>query len=742
MRNSVIIGVNQYESVPRLTGCVRDAVDIAETLEMPEYGFKNKILVDSDATRRNCLDALWSAVDMGGKFLVIYFAGHGSVRSGVGYLVTADGVAPDPGIALTELAQIVATASEKYDHVFAILDSCHSGAGSTWVDHRPLTASTVSESIYVVNSSRILMAACRPEQFAHELPEPDAHGAFTKVLLDGLMGDAVDYVGNVTVHALFETVAARMDTNDQTPVFKGDSAGSVVLGSGFQPRAGAPIAPNEKAALLSKGERLLDEYQLLHTAELSQADHRRSTGLNKCARSLNEVIRWFKDTERTDADVLREPEWRQFLDRLLNYQAALASVGVGDITPLGKIERKVGGGGFGNVWELCDEAGQRVAYKVFHGPELADAVKAKRFRNGFHSMASLSHPQIVGVKELTEAPLGFSMDLIDGADLRDAYVDRDNASLLLTLALDIADTIRYAHGAGVVHRDIKPENVILRLDVELGEPVPHLTDFDLAYIETNRTVTINMVGGVVNYAAPEQFYASNGAAARALTVDVYAFGQLLFYLIVGSDPSADRRDRNADRFRTAIGELYSYQAAEILIALYASATQTDPRLRQQSMDEICAQLTRAKILHDASEHSTGFEPEEVCRQVAYGYVGPGRFAAERGKVTLQSRAGTLSIEMEPRGVPARNSTGDFQMTISATQKFGVPGAASGTQGRLILNQRLDRRLQRFQEVTRTPGNQGYFQTHIRATGVPLNAAGVGRLAEILAGAIGAIEQLD
>lgn len=442
MRHSVVIGINQYENVSRLAGCVRDATDIAATIAMPEYGFESTVLLDEEATRRNVLDALWSAAERGGDSLLIYFAGHGGVHSGGGYLVTTDGVKRDPGIGLPELAQIIATAATNYPHVIAILDACHSGAGATWSDHRPLMADVLNDSIEIVNTSRILMAACRPEQFALEVGEPDAHGAFTKVLLDALTGDAVDFNGNVTAHGLFEFVNSRMDTEQQTPVFKGDSAGSVVLGSGFQPREGAPIPQREKSELLAKAERLLDEYQLMQTRELSRTEHRRESGLIACSRFLSEIIRWFDESETKDSDISRNLDWKRFRHSLRNYQGSLASVGPGDNLLLGPVERHVGGGGFGNVWELSRVHNPPIAYKIFHGSELNDAVKAKRFRNGYYSMKSLDHPRIVSVHDLTEAPLGFSMDLVNGADLRDSFVDRTDASSMLACAMDIADTVR------------------------------------------------------------------------------------------------------------------------------------------------------------------------------------------------------------------------------------------------------------------------------------------------------------
>ncbi len=53
------------------------------------------------------------------------------------------------------------------------------------------------------------------------------------------------------------------------------------------------------------------------------------------------------------------------------------------------------------------------------------------------------------------------MEFVDGPNLRDfapSYMDADEN---ITLLLLVAETIRHAHGRGVIHRDIKPENILL-----------------------------------------------------------------------------------------------------------------------------------------------------------------------------------------------------------------------------------------------------------------------------------------
>ncbi|GAA1970226.1 protein kinase domain-containing protein [Microbacterium deminutum] len=739
-RRAVVIGINSYANVGRLAGCVRDATDVADALTGTGYDFQTVLVVDDDATRRKCLDELWSAAEAEGEFLVVYFAGHGLVHGGAGHLVTTEGVPRDPGIGLLELGHIMASASQNYAHVIAVLDSCHSGAGITWSGYTPLTQDAIEHGVAVVNASRILLAACRAEQVAFETAEPDARGAFTKVLVEGLHGGAVNHQGDVTVHSLFDFLDSNMDTLRQTPVFKGDSAGSVVLGTGFSPRLGAPVPTQEANQIFAKAESLLDTYQLLQTSELSRLDHRRQVGLRTCAQKLSEVVRWFDETENLAKDVARDARWRGFRSSLLNYQASLSNLNDGDVLPVGKVERRIGGGGFGQVWEV-ESQGHKQALKVFHGSELSDPVKPTRFRNGYYSMRSLTHPRIVAVHELTEAPLGFTMDLIQGADLRDAYIDRTDSRTLLALLIDIADTVRFAHGRSIVHRDIKPENVILAWDETSGEPAAHLTDFDLAYIETNRTVTVNLVGGAVNYAAPEQFYASNGSVARDFTVDVFGFAQLMYFILHGSDPAADKPAQNTQRFSNSVAGLFPAEPAELLIGLYKQSSSVDPSGRPQTMEEVHAVLSRAKVLHEATMSGAQLTAADILRQVAFTYAGPGGYSMDDEVVRMESRAGTMQIEVRQRGVESDGAS-DFLMTFSVSQQFGIPGASSGGHARGILNQRIDKRLQRYPDVRRSAGKHGYFQTHLTIERVPLSTSGIAELSILLSEIIAAIEHVD
>ena len=81
----------------------------------------------------------------------------------------------------------------------------------------------------------------------------------------------------------------------------------------------------------------------------------------------------------------------------------------------------------------------------------------------------------------------------------------------------------------VVHADVKPGNIIVQQ--HNSRPFPKLLDFGLSRIATRGA---KIRGGTPSYMAPEVLAKTAGRATAA--VDVYAFGQLLFYVASGRHP--------------------------------------------------------------------------------------------------------------------------------------------------------------------------------------------------------------
>lgn len=99
---------------------------------------------------------------------------------------------------------------------------------------------------------------------------------------------------------------------------------------------------------------------------------------------------------------------------------------------------------------------------------------------------------------------------------------------VIRYAIDICSALSVLHGLNIVHRDVKPENVIIDAS---GKAV--LIDLGISRFVTGTKKRDTNKLGTVNYAAPEQF----GATESTFATDVYAVGTLINYLITGVYPS-------------------------------------------------------------------------------------------------------------------------------------------------------------------------------------------------------------
>ncbi|KUN33006.1 hypothetical protein AQJ30_35535 [Streptomyces longwoodensis] len=733
----MIVGIDSYPGAP-LFGCVNDAKDVASCLSLEQYDFDSKLLLNGQATRSNIrrhLHELAYGEEEGGT-LLFYFAGHGQVLGQGGHLVTHDGEMYDPGISLGDMAQIMESASNNFDHVVTILDCCHSGSAYSWTNSRPLQAGDIEREVPAVNESRCILAACRPEE---EAEERRGRGIFTDALTSAMLGDAVNWDGNITLLGIYEYVTAALSSEIQTPVFKGDIAGTVVLGSGFPKREGPPIDRSELAQNLAKAHHLVDQYHYLQLTELSERNVRLQQGSKTCSIELEPVVNWFEETEKALPDLRRNSDWINLVARVREFRKNLADISVGEQTRFGRVIRHLGHGGYGHVWELEGDGGKRYAMKVFHGNELDDEVKVRRFANGYNNMRKLEHPYIVRVHEMLAAPYGFLMDSIPGDNLRKAYIDRGDPESVLQLMIDICETVQHAHSQQVRHRDIKPENIIAEYNGD-GRLAPYLTDFDLAYHETNRTVTTNIgVGGVINYAAPEQLFEPNARTARSETVDVFSLAQLMFFVITGRDPSGENFTKNVEILTHDLASWVDDRAAATLINLYKSSTSKQPSERPQTVVDFVSELRRAESVIQIASGTDQIPEGDLCRRIGHLYAGINHYSATEGECRMNSRSGQVEIVARIKNITPRG-TASMELECAVTDKIPVPSLKSGRSARDSINIRLDKVVARLPGVQRHAGNKGAYQVFFTINDVTLNVTGVNRVTDIISAAVAGIEQ--
>lgn len=324
-----------------------------------------------------------------------------------------------------------------------------------------------------------------------------------------------------------------------------------------------------------------------------------------------------------------EPDFQQLLQQTLNQRFQLY--------------RQLGEGGLSTVFAAIDlQTDQTVVVKVsdprhltqttFHSD--AERQEARqywaemtdRMQREVAALTHVQHPNIVRVLAAGTISADLSyvvMELLRGKTLREEMNVRTPLPIseAIAIAAEVATALSVIHARGIVHRDLTPRNIFLcevsegrRGEEEKGRkgeretlspPLPHsptplrsssvkLIDFGIAKFPKQpgaQTYTQHAVmAGTPGYASPEQFQ-NLPVDHRA---DIYSLGVMLYEMVTGEKPFPGRsateialkqmRDE-AVRPRMLVPELPIRLEALILRALAK-----DPAVRQQSAEELAAEL--------------------------------------------------------------------------------------------------------------------------------------------------------
>ena len=195
-----------------------------------------------------------------------------------------------------------------------------------------------------------------------------------------------------------------------------------------------------------------------------------------------------------------------------------------------------------------------VAHKSLLKEFADDPFEQKRFLREARVTALMQHPNTIPIYELSrdnKSHYFFTMKLVEGYTLREVLdqaiadgtqaVDGYGFHRMVTLLIQVANALDYAHSHGVIHRDVKPANIlmgpfgeVLLLDWGLAtvwsespEEVPDmplLTDGDPSLTASGK------LQGTAHYMSPEQIEASPSIDHRT---DLYSIGALLYEILAG-----------------------------------------------------------------------------------------------------------------------------------------------------------------------------------------------------------------
>ncbi|MCX4241147.1 serine/threonine-protein kinase [Paraliomyxa miuraensis] len=285
-----------------------------------------------------------------------------------------------------------------------------------------------------------------------------------------------------------------------------------------------------------------------------------------------------------------------------------------------RIERRLGAGGMGVVYQALDErVGRAVALKLVL---VGDAeVDRERLRREARALARLSHPNVVEVFEIgehhdpdaSEPPHAYVvMELIDGSSLdRWLRLRRRTPAELVPVFIQAGEGLAAAHAQGLVHRDFKPGNVLVGNDGRV-----RVVDFGLvrevdaderrapasgdgsapAVLPTGSGESLTKTGAIVGtpaYMSPEQL-AHLPVDPRS---DQFSFCVALYEALFGQHPFVVDEAWSMLPFNVLEGTVVPPPAdrrvSQRLTAAILRGLAVRPQERWPSMDALLSELRRA-----------------------------------------------------------------------------------------------------------------------------------------------------
>ncbi|MES2261187.1 MAG: SUMF1/EgtB/PvdO family nonheme iron enzyme [Pseudomonadota bacterium] len=339
-----------------------------------------------------------------------------------------------------------------------------------------------------------------------------------------------------------------------------------------------------------------------------------------------------------------------------------------------RLERLIGMGGMGQVWQATDMATQaelghsdQVALKILPPQLTQSPTHAKLLIEEATQARRLAHENIVRVYEWAQDPATSSyfiiMECLEGQDL-DAWLAHNGTiglDQVETLLRPVAHALQYAWDKyKLVHRDLKPGNVFLtqRGDIKL-------LDFGIASRARNAGSSLGLQtpnAGTNGYRAPE---AGTNQRQPSQKLDVYAVAVMIYQMLEGRLPFDETR-----------GPQFLPAAPAALTPLQWQVLQRGFAYAQEQRPESVADLL------DALQRAVGPSEEELAAQ------------AEQERQRAQERERERAVQAEQ----ARLLEQQRQVELAARRKAEAQAAA-------IEKVRIDQQRRELEKMQRLQAEQ-------------------------------------
>ena len=282
-----------------------------------------------------------------------------------------------------------------------------------------------------------------------------------------------------------------------------------------------------------------------------------------------------------------------------------------------KIERLIGKGGMGTVWEGTHlSLGMRVAIKFIKGDYAGHSVARARFELEARAAARLRTKYAVKVFDcgMTSGGVPFLvMEYLQGQSLLEHVQKNGPLSFAetVTLIAQAAQALGEAHSLGIVHRDVKPDNVLMVADPDATSPtaplLAKLIDFGVVKMlpqgaaagagrdgEPAMATGMGIVIGTPNFMTPEQL---RGEAEPNIGADLWALATCAFTAITGRIPfegsTLSEVVLKVCRDKPPVPSRTNASVPPEFDAWFARACDANPAKRFRSARELASSLARA-----------------------------------------------------------------------------------------------------------------------------------------------------
>jgi len=195
----------------------------------------------------------------------------------------------------------------------------------------------------------------------------------------------------------------------------------------------------------------------------------------------------------------------------------------------------LGEGGMGVVFRAFDiKTKSLVALKTMR--DVSDPLAVELFSKEWSVLASISHPNIVDIRDVGEIedrgqkkPF-FVMPLLPGATLAkliETSSSRLTVERVVGIITQVCRGLQAAHERGLVHRDIKPSNIFV-----MEDDTAKIIDFGVAHLAGSHSVTGQK--GTWQYMAPEQIDMKPVTPVS----DVFSLGVVCYETLTNRKPFA------------------------------------------------------------------------------------------------------------------------------------------------------------------------------------------------------------